>query len=278
MINFEGSGIGMSIESFNYDQSFTIANMFQYLLQNYQLDPSEIDLSLDGQTMLNSQDNSRISSYFQPNQILYVYPKQIPYFSIYVDGEISCQQQLQNMTIWDLLQGLNLGQNVVIEVYDGTTQQKLNVIDNFSTQLYDSTGGLQNIIINITTQQLQQKTFGSNYQDQKTSSQYQSQQIKINSQGFGASELLQQLILLKNISILIDPNGQFVIYKFHFPTLIQGYLQKSKGKQSSSFHNFNANKQDWIKKNDVEYCSFDNYGFAIRWNDETISSIKIRQQ
>ncbi|CAD8074260.1 unnamed protein product [Paramecium primaurelia] len=265
-IYFDGSQIGYQINPVPHNYSITVAEMYQYL-QQYQLDSSMIYLTLDGQTILNPLDNSTIQ--FQPDSTVYIYPNS-PTFSIFFEGNSILQQYLQNMPLLDMLsqllqQGLIKGQNFKVDFYDQSSSPLYTNVD-ISQNLYNYTNFNQYVIINITPIQQESQKIDSN------------QKVASLKQNAGANELLQSLILLKNVSLLIDPNGQFVVYKFHFPTLVSGYLQKSQGKDQSNFTQFSSNNCDWIKKNDVEYCSFDEYGFAVRWQGGTISSVKIKQQ
>ncbi|CAK84684.1 unnamed protein product (macronuclear) [Paramecium tetraurelia] len=270
-IYFDGSNVGIQIAPIEYQSNYTVSNMYDYLAQ-YQLDRQQYSLTLDGQTMLNPQDSSYISQFFQPNAALYVVQAQ-PTFNVYFEGQQILTNQLPNMAILDLLtylqqQGVNLGQNVQVDFYDQSSTPLFMNAD-INEGLYNYTNGNQIVIINITPLQQQEipKQMGSN--------------TKVDSfkqQNIGANELLQSLILLKNVSLLIDPNGQFVVYKFHFPTLIQGYLQRSQGKDAANITHFSVVHADWIEKNNIKYCSFDDYGFAITWEDGNVSSVKIKQQ
>ncbi|CAD8102304.1 unnamed protein product [Paramecium sonneborni] len=278
MINFDTSNynIGVQIPAINYNPGIQIFQMFSYI-QQCGIDPSQIDLTIDGQYIFDISDQNFISQYFNQDTTLYILPKQQqqqaqPTFQVWVDGQQVLSQQLQNMPISELLQGLNLGTNYNIDFYDGNGQLLMQNA-NQQSNLYDYANGQQLVNINLTTLQIQNNpnsNFGSNPNigsnpGGKTGSSFND-----------ASKLLESLILLKNVSLLIDPNGQFAVYKFHFPTLVQGYLQRSKGKDPSSFHGIH--NYDWVKKHDIQYCSLDDYGFAIAWGDGNISSVKIKQQ
>ncbi|CAD8179088.1 unnamed protein product [Paramecium octaurelia] len=268
-IYFDGSNVGVQIAPIEYQPTYTVSNMYDYLAQ-YQLDRQQYCLTLDGQTMLNHQDGSYISQYFQPNAALYVLQAQQPAFTVFFEGQQIMTNQLPNMPILDLLtylqqQGINLGQNVQVDFYDQNSAPLFSNAD-INEGLYTYTNGNQSVIINVTSLQDSPKKIESN------------KKVDSIKQNIGANELLQSLILLKNVSLLIDPNGQFVVYKFHFPTLIQGYLQKSQGKDPANFTHFSPVNSDWVEKNNIKYCSFDDYGFAILWEDGNISSVKIKQQ
>ncbi|CAD8172895.1 unnamed protein product [Paramecium pentaurelia] len=269
-IKFDGSQIGIEINPISHNYSITVAQIYLYTqqyLQKNQLDISMIYLTLDGQTILNPQDNSPIN--FQPESTVFILQSQ-PTFQIFFEKNQILQSQLQNMPIVDVLnyllqQGQIKGQNFQVDFYE-LNYQPLYINVDISQNLYNYINCNQYVIINITAIQQESQKIDSN------------QKVASLKQNVGANELLQSLILLKNVSLLIDPNGQFVVYKFHFPTLVSGYLQKSQGKDQSNFSQFSSNDCDWIKKNDVEYCSFDDYGFAVRWQGRTISSVKIKQQ
>ncbi|CAD8191678.1 unnamed protein product [Paramecium pentaurelia] len=269
-IYFDGSQVGLQIQPLQFDPSYTIENMYQYL-QQCQIDTSQYGLSFDGQTTLNQQDNAYIGSLIQPNSGFLVILLPQPLFNIYFDGtQQILSQQLPNIPITDLLaylqqNGTNFPQNIAIDYHDGNSQLIAQDVDT-NQLLYTYTQGNQVLMLNI--RQIQQ-----NIQPKGSSNKVTSQKTNM-----GAQELLQSLILLKNLSLLIDPNGQFVVYKFHFPTLIQGYLEKSKGKDPENVLQFDWRNSDWQEKNNIKYCSFDDYGFAVAWDDGKISSVKIRQQ
>lgn len=61
-----------------------------------------------------------------------------------------------------------------------------------------------------------------------------------------------------NFSLMIDNNGEFVLYKFHFPVMVQGSLCKKNSKLRQ-----NSKKYDWVKCNNISFAETDDYGFAI---------------
>ncbi|CAD8115174.1 unnamed protein product [Paramecium primaurelia] len=269
-IYFDGQSVGIQITPLPYNQYYTIGDIYQYL-QQCQIDTSQYGLSFDGQTILNQQDNTQIGTFLQQNQRFMIIQLPNPLFNIYLDGtQQILSQQLPNIPITDLLtylqqNGTNFPQNIAIDCYDVNSQLIAQDVD-INQLLYTYTQGNQILTLNIRQIQQDFQPIGS------------SNKVTSSKTNVGAQELLQSLILLKNLSLLIDPNGQFVVYKFHFPTLIQGYLQKSKGKDPENVLQFDWRNSDWQEKNNIKYCSFDDYGFAVAWDDGKISSVKIRQQ
>jgi hypothetical protein len=75
------------------------------------------------------------------------------------------------------------------------------------------------------------------------------------------------LVVLKNISLWIDPDGQYVTFKFHNENM-SGCLYKNKGKHPSTVALI---VQNWITVNKIKYSIIDDYGFAVTWDDGTIS-------
>ncbi|CAK84195.1 unnamed protein product (macronuclear) [Paramecium tetraurelia] len=267
-IYFDGQQIGIQIPPLPFRPEYTIEHMYQYLQQNL-IDISQCSLSCDGQSPLNPKDNTSIAYYIQQNQCSFTIIQIQPLVSIFFGEQQILQQALPDMIITEILnhlqsQGFAFPQNVALDFYDENQLLIAQDVD-INSNLYNYTQGNQVVLINI--RQVQ------SYNQQK-------QVIKVpsNITNLPAQDLLQQLILLKNLSLLIDPNNQFVVYKFHFPTLVQGYLQKSKGKDPEHCTQFNWQGQDWVEKNSIKYCSFDDYGFAILWEDGNLSYVKIEQQ
>ncbi|CAD8169756.1 unnamed protein product [Paramecium octaurelia] len=262
-IYFDGSQCGVQIQPLPYQSYYTIEGIYQYLQQE-NINASQYYLTVDG-SPLHPQDNTLIGQIMQPNSAFTIMQYQQIEVSIFFDQQQISQLTLKNIIIIDILtylrqQGNIFPQNIAIDFYDG--QQHLIAQDvDVNQQLYNYTNGNQVVMINIRLiQQDIQTVYDNNFQSNVC-----------------AQDLLQQLILLKNLSLLIDPNNQFVVYKYHFPTMVQGYLQKSQGYDPEQCTQFNWKGQDWVDKNSIKYCSFDDYGFAILWDDGRLSSVKIKQ-
>ncbi|KAM3139538.1 hypothetical protein pb186bvf_008374 [Paramecium bursaria] len=90
-------------------------------------------------------------------------------------------------------------------------------------------------------------------------------------------EAIQRLELFKiisNICITADPNGKFVVYKYHsMKSFIQGILYEHKGIPSKKF----ASNTNFLKLGPISFLE-NGDGIVIKWADGKHSSIRVEQK
>ncbi|CAD8197145.1 unnamed protein product [Paramecium pentaurelia] len=90
-------------------------------------------------------------------------------------------------------------------------------------------------------------------------------------------QIKDSIVMLKNITLYFDPQGEFITYKYHQPILMSGSIRKT---QSSEHKKFLNSKYTWssIHQNKFEYTQIDEYSFGIKWEGGKSSCITIKQQ
>jgi hypothetical protein len=83
---------------------------------------------------------------------------------------------------------------------------------------------------------------------------------------------MQELKILKKFSLLIDLEGEFVIFKYHLPVMVQGVLRKETSSEKKSFK---KERHTWDTVNKVKYAETGDYAFAIEWDNGYISKFKL---
>lgn len=83
---------------------------------------------------------------------------------------------------------------------------------------------------------------------------------------------MKELKILPKFSLLIDPDGEFVVYKFHLPVMVSGFLKKETSSEKKSFK---KSKYQWVEVNKLKYAETSDYGFAIEWDNGFVSKFKL---
>lgn len=77
--------------------------------------------------------------------------------------------------------------------------------------------------------------------------------------------------MFPKLSILIDSDGEFVVFKFHYPLAINGFVSKEKAKKQT----IDEDSYDFKEQNKIKYALSDEYGLIISWGDSKYSKVRI---